>query len=252
MRSAGQYETVIGCLLSDSQQWNTLWNQWDAHLATIKQVLATFKEYDSLYTELMDPDEMLKGPVGMRGSQTQGHEAKKSIAGNTSATGDKLEQIRVQIQDPDPARCLANDPVKESLAAGDGELQSEHIKLPMSLTKSNIEGKSQTGDAEFRPEDLKVIKGLEQRIAIFESRCRTALSALDQETDKLIGLVSNAPQSKNLFAKTHCTHNEQEFNLVSIFEARKSIKMTEVSLSMAMSMKRLSWITVCYRSCCIL
>ena len=36
----------------------------------------------------------------------------------------------------------------------------------------------------------------------------------------------------------------QEFNLVSIYEARRSIEMSARSIEMSVSLKRLSWITV--------
>lgn len=166
MRSAGKYETVIRCLLSDSEQWHTLWNDLDTNLITIKQVLADFKENDSLYTELMDADEIFAGPIGMQGRQVRVSEVKENSPQDTGNN--------------------------EQPSEGDPP-QSQPRKHQPSRSEDKKAETSKPAPAVFRSEDLKAIKGLATRISLFERRCRASLSILDRETDKMITLVCDSP-----------------------------------------------------------
>lgn len=91
----------------------------------------------------------------------------------------------------------------------------------------------------------KAIEGLVGLIEEMEKALNTKISELETRTNRMIEMVSTArfPQRISLLPIPRLTA-EQEFNLVSIYEARKSIEMSERSNEMAISMKRLSWITV--------
>lgn len=92
------------------------------------------------------------------------------------------------------------------------------------------------------PETLPAIIGLANVIKQMEKVCGDAITRLEQETKEMISLVCIAILDHMTIQLMH-TH-AQEFNLVSIFEARRSIEMSMAANSMAMSMKRLSWVTV--------
>lgn len=204
MQSAGKYETLIRSLLSHSELWHTLWNDWDTNLVIIKKVLAEFIENDSLYMELMDADEFLAWSVRMRGPQTHVADVTNHIPQDTDAIRSELpdsgDRIHNNYITPNPG--VSNNVGSNIPPLRADPLQSQSITHRTSFTKDNIVENSETISTSFRSEDLKAIKGLAKRIKLFEERGRAALSALDQETDKMITLVRNAPERSDKRAGT--------------------------------------------------
>lgn len=121
MRSAGRYEAIIQCLLSDSEQWHNLWNEWDTQLATIKQVLATYKAHDALYTELMDPDE--------RVASNSRHQSTTITQQGTRDMKKVGEEVGVPVPYSDSTQVGANIPSNADSIVGDGQLMLESMKL---------------------------------------------------------------------------------------------------------------------------
>lgn len=130
--------------------------------------MAEFTENGILYSELVGEDEVLADPLGMRGPQARDAEVTKNSPQDLSGA--------------------------KNLSEGAGEEFCDGNLTPNPRVENNS-GNKNTGEKTkiavtvVRSEDLKAIKELKARITLFESRCRAALSILDQETDKIITLV---------------------------------------------------------------